>query len=249
MLTENEQDDLIRQICATAETMGREIKPATAVLMVGDLSRYSYNVICRALARVRAEQTGSLTLNAIITRIDDGSQHPGANEAWAQSLPAATESNTVVWTKEMSQAWSVAQPVLELGDRVGARMVFIQSYERLVATATAEGRTPEWHISQGWDADQRISAVSKAVAIGQLPAPIAEKFLPSPERTSNPEGKRRIADKIHQMVNVLAADRRQREHERKKRIQADRGRRLREFEEQYARELAEYEQQQKKCEE
>lgn len=234
MLTADEQDRLALQLCATAEAMGREIKPATAALMVGDLIRYDYQPVCRALAQVRADQPGYLTLKAIIDRINDGSQHPGSNEAWAQCLPALSEANTVVWSHEMAQAWAIALPVLSAGDRVGARMAFIQAYERLVTAAKGEGTSPQWQISQGHDPDQRIDAIQKAVQVGQLRAPIAERFLPPPERKGSAAGKRRIAESVHCLAQAMAAERRRRDKERKARIEADRKRRLELFDEQYA---------------
>lgn len=234
MLTADQQDRLALQLCATAEAMGREIKPATAMLMVGDLIPYDYEPVCRALAVVRADQPGYLTLKSIIDRINDGSQHPAANEAWAQCLPALSEANTVVWTYEMAQAWEIALPVLMSGDRVGARMAFIQAYERLLNIAKSERVLPSWRISQGHDPDQRVEAIKKAVQIGQLKAPIAEQFLPLPERRGNAAGKRRIAENVHKLAQAMAADRLRRDKQRKVKVEADRKRRLDLFDEQYA---------------
>ncbi len=45
------------------------------------------------------------------------------------------ESTSVVWTDEMCQAWGVAAPLLEDGDKVGARMAFKESYARLIEEA------------------------------------------------------------------------------------------------------------------
>ncbi|CNI91284.1 hypothetical protein [Yersinia enterocolitica] len=62
-----------------------------------------------------------------------------ANEAWALALPAQDEANTVVWTNEIAQAWSIAQPIMQEGDKVGARMAFIAAYERLTKAAQGTG--------------------------------------------------------------------------------------------------------------
>lgn len=240
MLTAEQQEKLVLQLCATAEAMGREIKPATAVLMVGDLIPYDFEPVCRALAVVRADQPGNLTLKSIVDRINDGSQHPAANEAWAQCLPALSEANTVVWTQQMAEAWSVALPVLTSGDRVGARMAFIQAYERLVGIAKGGGLFPAWQISQGHDPELRTEAITRAVRVGQLKAPIAEKFLPPPERKKSRAGMMRISQNIHLMAEAMASDRRDREKKRKARIEADRKRRLDLFDEQYAEQKRRY---------
>lgn len=99
-----------------------------------------------------------------------------ANEAWALALPAQDEANTVVWTNEIAQAWSIAQPIMQEGDKVGARMAFIAAYERLTKAAQGTGRAPEWSVSEGWDKETVKGAVEQAVTTGLLPKPKAEKY-------------------------------------------------------------------------
>lgn len=99
-----------------------------------------------------------------------------ANEAWALALPAQDEANTVVWTHEMAQAWSIAQPIMQEGDKVGARMAFIAAYERLTKAAQGTGRLPEWSVSEGWDKETVKRTVEQAVTTGLLPKPKAEKY-------------------------------------------------------------------------
>ncbi|MFM1333051.1 hypothetical protein [Yersinia enterocolitica] len=99
-----------------------------------------------------------------------------ANEAWALALPAQDEANTVIWTNEIAQAWNIAQPIMQEGDKVGARMAFIAAYERLTKAAQGTGRTPEWSVSEGWDKERVKGAVEQAVTTGLLPKPKAEKY-------------------------------------------------------------------------
>lgn len=87
---------------------------------------------------------------------------PSADEAWALSLKAQDESETVVWTQDMAQAWSVCKPVLDVGDEVGARMAFKAAYERICA----QGGPVQWTISEGWDQERRLAAIQKAEAAG-----------------------------------------------------------------------------------
>ncbi|MBW5853304.1 hypothetical protein, partial [Yersinia enterocolitica] len=188
----------------TAEALGHEIKSSLVMLMVDDLSDYPYDEICKALARVRKEHVGKLTLKAIIDRMQKPGTRPAANEAWALSLPAQDESNTVVWTDEMSQAWAVALPVLESGDKVGARMAFIQTYERLVTIAEAENKSPCWRVSQGWDTEKRVQAITTAQNAGLLPAPIANKYLPSPN-VSNIQPSKNGQARVQSCVSALLA--------------------------------------------
>lgn len=87
---------------------------------------------------------------------------PSADEAWALSLKAQDESETVVWTQDMAQAWSLCKPVLDVGDEVGARMAFKAAYERICA----QGGPVQWTISEGWDQERRLAAIQKAEAAG-----------------------------------------------------------------------------------
>lgn len=110
------------------------------------------------------------------------SQWLSANEAWAIALPAVDEAATVVWTQEMAKAWAIAKPILDAGDKIGARMAFIPAYERFVDQAKRESRTPHYEISAGWDANMRELAVQNAVTAGLLPPPPQQTALPAPDR-------------------------------------------------------------------
>jgi len=113
-----------------------------------------------------------------------GPQWLSANEAWAIALPATDEAATVVWTPEMAKALEVARPILEGGDKIGARMAFIPAYERLVDQAKRENREPVYEISAGWDPHLREVALKQAVTAGLLPPPkVDHAMLPPPNET------------------------------------------------------------------
>lgn len=97
---------------------------------------------------------------------DDG--RPGPEEAWALSLKARDEYDTVVWTHECVQAWAVAKPVMDLGDDVGARMAFREAYTRLVDEARARREPIAWEVSEGFDKERRRIAVAEAVEAGRI---------------------------------------------------------------------------------
>ena len=111
------------------------------------------------------------------------SQWLSANEAWAFAFPALDEAATVVWTPEIAKAFEVARPILEGGDKIGARMAFIPAYDRLIDHAKRESRTPSYEVSAGWDANMREVAMRQAVTTGLLPAPNDDtKALPAPDK-------------------------------------------------------------------
>ena len=82
----------------------------------------------------------------------------------------------------MAKAWAIAKPILDAGDKIGARMAFIPAYERFVDQAKRESRTPHYEISAGWDANLRELAVQNAVTAGLLPPPPQQTALPAPDR-------------------------------------------------------------------
>lgn len=182
-MNRDEKEKLIVSLMATAEVMGSEIKPNVALVMVDDLSGYQLADVLQALTRVRREHTGKLTLKVILEILAPAGGWISANEAWAIALPAADEAATVVWTQEMAKAWAVSKPILDAGDKIGARMAFIPAYDRFVDQAKRESRTPHYEISAGWDANLRELAVQNAVTAGLLPEPLQDtKALPTPDR-------------------------------------------------------------------
>jgi len=182
-MNQTEKEKLILALMATAEVMGNEIKPNVALVMVDDLSTYQLSDVLQALTRVRRECTGKLTLKMILDILAPAGGWISANEAWAIALPAADEAATVVWTQEMAKAFEVARPILEGGDKIGARMAFIPAYERFVDQAKRENRAPAYEISAGWDANMRELAVRNAQTAGLLPAPKQEtKALAAPKK-------------------------------------------------------------------
>lgn len=169
-------EHVIKALAVVCELTGTELsKPALGV-MAGDLSAYPEQRVLQALQRCRMELKGRLTLADVIARIDDG--RPGAEEAWGM-VPLA-ESATVVWTQEMSKAWAVASPLVERGDKVAARMAFVETYRKLVADARANREEAEWSISLGWDEKGREAPLREAVAKRRLPYEDVAGYLPPP---------------------------------------------------------------------
>lgn len=135
-----------------------------------------------------------------------GDNRPTADEAWATALGAADEADTVVWTAETAQAFAAARPVLELGDKVGARMAFKGAYERLVDAARREGKPLAVQVSLGWDVERRVTAITAAVTAGLLPAPQAAALLPAPDEAlpDDTHARAQIARLRHMMADWSA---------------------------------------------
>ena len=163
MLSCDEQADLAMAICATAETMGQVISPNAAKMMAEDLADHSVDVIAHALRNCRRELTGRLTLGAILQRVQAADGRPGKDEAWSMALAASDEFETVVLTGEIRQAMVASGPILDAGDKIGARMAFMSAYERLVGNARAQSIPAKWEVSLGCDPGRRVIAIESAV--------------------------------------------------------------------------------------
>ncbi|MBP5121002.1 hypothetical protein [Pseudomonas protegens] len=177
MLSYAETAELSMAICATAETLGQTLSAPAAKLMAEDLAEHPMDVIANALWACRREVTGKLTFAAILQRIQAADGRPGKDEAWAIAMTTHDEFETVVLTDEIQLALAAAKPVLDAGDKIGARMAFISAYERFVSQARDDAKPVNWHVSVGFDANRRIQAVTKAMELKRIPHEHAQKYL------------------------------------------------------------------------
>lgn len=177
MLSFEEQAQLAAAMCATAETLGQTLSASAADLMSQDLADYAVADIAAALQACRRELTGKLTLAAILQRVKAADGRPEPNEAWALALAASDEHDSVVLTAEIQLALGAARAVLEAGDKIGARMAFLSSYQRLVDAARRETKPVIWALSPGFDPQRRIAAVEEAGRLGRLPLHVVREHV------------------------------------------------------------------------
>ncbi|MFJ2539371.1 hypothetical protein [Pseudomonas sp. NPDC087614] len=168
---------LASAIIATAEAMGQEMNPGTAAIMAEDLSAYPVPVVRAALKACRFEVRGKLVMAEVLQRVQTSDGRPGKDEAWAIAMTSNDEFETVVLTDEIQLALAAAKPVLDAGDKVGARMAFISAYERLVGQAREDNKQVNWHVSIGFDANRRTQAITKAVQMQRIPQDRGQLYL------------------------------------------------------------------------
>jgi hypothetical protein len=166
--------ELIQAVAVTAELCGRTFSEAAARVFVQDLSRYPESQVIAALGRCRREVKGVLTVSDVVSRLEDG--RPGIEEAWGM-IPLA-ESQTVVWTDEMAEAFGAALPLIERKDNVGARMAFKEAYTKAVMRARDQGKPANWSASIGFDPAARAAVLQAAVNEGKLPLEWARQHCP-----------------------------------------------------------------------
>ncbi|MBA1209836.1 hypothetical protein G7010_22710, partial [Pseudomonas fulva] len=75
------------------------------------------------------------------------------------------------------QAMVASQPILEAGDKIGARMAFMSAYERLVSFARAEDKPVTWEVSLGFDSGRRVTAVETAVRTQLISRDMGDRYL------------------------------------------------------------------------
>ncbi|MCE0853961.1 hypothetical protein LU689_29100 [Pseudomonas asiatica] len=177
MLSSDQQAELAVAICATAEAMGQTISAGGAQLIAEDLSAYEPGVIIGALRACRREPAGRLSLGMVLKHIHAADTRPGKDEAWSIALAASDEHETVVLTTEIRQAMIASEPILEAGDKIGARMAFMSAYERLVSFARAEDQPAKWEVSLGYDAGRRVVAIESAVRAQLITQETGAKYL------------------------------------------------------------------------
>jgi hypothetical protein len=100
----------------------------------------------------------------------------GADEAWA--LMPKSEIDSAMLTDEMAQAMAAASPLLEMGDKVAARMAFRDTYNRLIDRAKLEGRCPTYFPSFGTDEAGKVAMLANAVNAKQISLDRATLALP-----------------------------------------------------------------------
>ncbi len=177
MLSSENLAELAAGICATAETLGQTISATAARLMAEDLSVYPPHMIKSALQSCRRELTGKFTLGAVMQRIQAEDGRPGKDEAWSIAVLADDEFETVVMTDEIHLALTAARPVLESGNKIGARMVFLDAYERFVRQAREAAKPVNWHVSIGYDTGRRAIAIEQAVQMQRIPHERGQQYL------------------------------------------------------------------------
>lgn len=101
----------------------------------------------------------------------------GADEAWAM-IPR-DEHVSAVMTDEMSEAMGAAQPLLDEGDQVAARMAFKEAYVRIVEKNKLAGIAPKWFPSLGRDPAMREAVLVEAVRLGRLSVEHASVTAPA----------------------------------------------------------------------
>ncbi|MCY1362646.1 hypothetical protein D9M68_310840 [compost metagenome] len=177
MITEKQLPELLRQIAGTAEAIGGTLSPNGAAMMASDLRQFELGEVSLALAEVRRVCKGRFGIGDVLRILAQRDTRPHGDEAWAIAVSAGDDRSTVVLTEDIQLAMAAAQPVIDIGDMIGARRTFLMAYERIVGEARMAGRPASWQVSLGTDKSGRVLAIQEAVRLGRLPREEAVKHL------------------------------------------------------------------------
>lgn len=144
---------------------------ANTALWFGALAEHPIDEVRAGFnAHVKDSQRGRFVPvpSDILAQIEQHDGRPGAEEAWAIAMTGRDERDSVVWTPEIAQAWGVARIILSVGDEVGARMAFKESYAGALDAARRAHRPLEWRLAEGHDPARRIDAMRRAADMGRV---------------------------------------------------------------------------------
>lgn len=127
---------------------------------------------------------------------------PGVEEAWAIALTAGDESNTLVWTPEIAEAFNLCRPMIDKDELISARMMFKEAYTKLVSNARLNFKPVKWQVSIGTDATRREDALQAAVTAGLLPAPAVAVLIGYESKEDEPVSSRGLTTLKEQLSGL-----------------------------------------------
>jgi hypothetical protein len=156
------------------------ISPTAKALFFTDLQRYPLDLIAAALSAHRMDADRGRftpTVADISSQIERRRplQWVGPDEAWA-TVPKI-EGEPGIMNQVTAKALAAAQPLLDEGDTIAARMAFKNCYDRLVARAKLDRVNPEYFLSPGGSMEDQQALREEGQRQGLLPAPDAAPML------------------------------------------------------------------------
>lgn len=210
-MSDDDLDELFQMLDDVHELRGlRPLSVRAKALFAQQVADYPMRIIRGAISAHLRGPSGKYTVPMqpahVIEEItgalaNDG--RPAVDEAWSIALQIRDEAASARVTPEIVGALAVCRPVLDTGDKVGARMAFKDAYARLVTDARAAGRPTEWTLSLGTDAQRRAEVAEEAVLAGQLQLEHARPLMLAAPRAA--EGPTAVGRKALEAIRALTA--------------------------------------------
>lgn len=163
-------------LSGVADYYGKPLAPAAIEIWWNALRRLDLAVLRHLLSDHVKASRFMPAVSDVLDRVRAMDGRPGAEEAWA--MMPLTEAASVVWTDEMAEAFAVANPLIQDGDKIAARMAFTERYRVLVREARELGRQVRWTPSLGHDAAEREGVLLEAVRRRRITVDHAQRLLP-----------------------------------------------------------------------
>lgn len=178
-------------ILAIAEIYGKALSPVAIGIYWNALQGYRLAEVQRAFERhVQDSEAGRFfpkpadLIRHLQPRTEDD-DHPDPDEAWGLLVRLiGDERETGVLTDEMRAGWQACQPILDLGDDVGARKCFLAVYARHVEDARRHGQRARWTVTLGTCPQLRAQRLTEAVQARRLSRAQLTALLPGPAPAS-----------------------------------------------------------------
>ena len=176
-----DKEEFAKVLSATLKMYRVEMDIDVLNLWWGVMNRYTIAQVRKGFSTYIGSKNADFILPTHIVaaiELNEPDGRLGAEEAWA--IYPHDEAGSAVITNEMAEAMQAAQPLLNDGDRIGARMAFKESYNRITAQNKLNGVSPKWFASLGHSKEGREIALKDAVLKGRLTQDHATSLLPSP---------------------------------------------------------------------
>ena len=167
------------------------------------LAPFPFPVVVKAMLAYAEEETKFTPVPVAIAKLCklmDG--RAGVEEAWAIALTAGDESNTLVWTPEIAEAFNLCRPMIDKDELISARMMFKEAYTKLVSSARLNFKPVKWQVSIGTDAARREDALQDAVTAGLLPAPAVAVLIGYENKDNEPVSSRGLTTLKEHLSNL-----------------------------------------------
>jgi hypothetical protein len=155
------------------------LSEAAIDIFIDDVSGIPFESVMLAMLTARRQCKSRISIGDLMKQLQNMDGRPSAEEAWSIASQVMNEAVTVIWTTEIAEAWQVAFPLVEMGDKFSAARAFKEKYESAVLIARSERRTAHWIANIGDDQGLRQLAIEQATNERKLSPEYAMQLLPS----------------------------------------------------------------------
>lgn len=176
---QNKEIKIAEALAVCAEVTNTQFSEAAFSTILSVLLEYKTDDVLSALNRCIREMASKLTLASILQRMP--TSLPSSDEVWGQMMAALEDENLTIVVPEIAQlaAGMGASALLKNGDKIGARMAFKQSYERLSLKYSDAAEEIKWVVSEGYDKKHKEHMIEQAVIDGKLKNKEVKHYLPN----------------------------------------------------------------------